>query len=78
LNEDHRTQIALYMQRHTVKPGITGLAQIRGFRGETNKPQDMEKRIQCDLEYIRNWSISLDIKILLLTAKHIFTTKNAC
>ena len=77
LNEDHRNQIALYMQRHTVKPGITGLAQIRGFRGETTEPQDMEKRIQCDLEYIRTWSISLDFKILLLTVKHIFTTDMA-
>lgn len=77
LNEDHRNQIALYMQRHTVKPGITGLAQIRGFRGETTEPQDMEKRIQCDLEYIRNWSLSLDIKILILTVKHIITTEKA-
>lgn len=77
LNEEYRNSIPLYMQRHNVKPGITGLAQIRGFRGETNNPQDMGNRIQSDLEYIRNWSLSMDIKILLLTAKHIITTEKA-
>lgn len=77
LNEEYRNLIPLYMQRHNVKPGITGLAQIRGFRGETNNLQDMGNRVQSDLEYIRNWSLSMDIKILFLTAKHIITTQKA-
>ena len=77
LNEDHRNVISLYMKRHTVKPGITGLAQIRGFRGETISDGHMEKRISSDLEYIRNWSFSLDLKILALTLVHIITTDKA-
>ena len=77
LNEVYRNAIPLYMQRHNVKPGISGLAQIRGFRGETNTPDAMEKRIQCDLEYIRNWSFSLDLKIIALTIKHLITTDKA-
>jgi putative colanic acid biosynthesis UDP-glucose lipid carrier transferase len=77
LNEDHRDVIALYMKRHTVKPGITGLAQIRGFRGETKSDGLMEKRIDSDLEYIRNWSFSLDLKILALTFVHLITTDKA-
>jgi putative colanic acid biosynthesis UDP-glucose lipid carrier transferase len=77
LNEEHRDVISLYMQRHTVKPGITGLAQIRGFRGETISDGMMEKRIASDLEYIRNWSLTLDLKILALTFVHVITTDKA-
>ncbi len=66
-NEFYRNQIPGYMLRHKVKPGITGLAQISGFRGETDTLDKMEGRIHYDLEYIRNWSIGLDFKILLLT-----------
>ena len=55
-----------------MKPGITGWAQIHGFRGETDTDEKMEKRVQYDLEYINNWSIWLDIKILLLTPLSLF------
>ncbi len=66
-NEWYRGQIKGYMLRHKVKPGITGLAQINGYRGETDTLDKMEGRIQYDLTYIRNWSLWLDIKIILLT-----------
>ncbi|GJE25620.1 hypothetical protein LKMONMHP_0458 [Methylobacterium organophilum] len=60
-------RIALYARRHNVKPGITGWAQVNGFRGETLTDADMEKRVQADLHYIDNWSIWLDLKIILQT-----------
>jgi putative colanic acid biosysnthesis UDP-glucose lipid carrier transferase len=63
-NEFYRGQIKGYMLRHKVKPGITGLAQINGFRGETETLDKMSGRIAYDLEYIRNWSLLLDLKIL--------------
>jgi putative colanic acid biosynthesis UDP-glucose lipid carrier transferase len=56
-----------YFNRHRVKPGITGWAQVHGFRGETNDPDMMAKRVQFDLEYIENWSIWLDLKIIIMT-----------
>lgn len=63
-NEQYRLLVENYMIRHKVKPGITGLAQIHGFRGETDTIDKMEKRIQYDLEYIQSWSLLLDIKIV--------------
>jgi putative colanic acid biosynthesis UDP-glucose lipid carrier transferase len=60
--------IAEYALRRHVKPGLTGLAQVHGLRGETKTPTHMEMRVQKDLWYIRNWSFWLDIRILLLTA----------
>ncbi len=66
-NEYYRGQIKGYMLRHKVKPGITGLAQISGFRGETDTLDKMQGRVKYDLEYIRTWSIFLDIKIIFLT-----------
>ncbi len=72
-NEFYRGQVKGYMLRHKVKPGITGLAQINGFRGETDSLDKMEGRIQYDLNYIRNWSLWLDIKIVLLTLLKGFT-----
>ncbi|TPQ25257.1 undecaprenyl-phosphate glucose phosphotransferase [Methylomonas koyamae] len=66
-NEYYRKQIQGYMLRHKMKPGITGLAQISGCRGETETIDKMEARIHHDLEYIRNWSVILDIKIVILT-----------
>ncbi|HHU4803590.1 TPA: undecaprenyl-phosphate glucose phosphotransferase, partial [Klebsiella pneumoniae] len=66
-NEQYRNIIEGYMLRHKVKPGITGWAQINGWRGETDTIDKMEKRIEYDLEYIREWSIWLDLKIILLT-----------
>lgn len=77
LNEYYRSSIKSYMFRHAFKPGITGLAQIRGYRGETNEPHAMQKRIESDLEYITNWNLLLDIKILTLTTFHLFTTDKA-
>jgi putative colanic acid biosynthesis UDP-glucose lipid carrier transferase len=66
-NEEYRKLIPYYMLRHKVKPGITGWAQINGFRGETDTLDKMEGRIDHDLDYIRNWSLFMDIKIIFLT-----------
>lgn len=75
-NEFYRGQIKGYMLRHKVKPGITGLAQVNGFRGETETLDKMSGRIAYDLEYIRNWSILLDIKILWKTIFKGFVGEN--
>ena len=77
LNEQYRSKIDDYMKRHTVKPGLTGLAQINGFRGETHSSEAMERRIDFDLQYIQEWSILLDFKILLLTVFHVVSTDKA-
>ncbi len=66
-NEYYRKLIPGYMLRHKVKPGITGLAQINGFRGETETLEKMQERIKYDLDYIRHWSLWLDFKIIFLT-----------
>jgi len=71
-NEQYRTLIKGYMVRHKVRPGITGLAQINGARGETSRLEEMEARIRLDLEYLRGWSPLLDFKILALTLVKIF------
>ena len=63
----YRKLISGYMLRHKVKPGITGLAQINGWRGETDTVEKMEKRIESDLKYLRQWSLFLDLKIIVLT-----------
>ena len=76
-NEFYRTAIHGYMLRHKVKPGITGLAQVKGYRGETKILEKMEGRIKYDLEYIRTWSIWLDIKLILMTVLVGFNNKNA-
>jgi putative colanic acid biosynthesis UDP-glucose lipid carrier transferase len=76
-NEQYRKLIPKYMLRHTVKPGITGWAQINGLRGETETLDKMEKRVQYDLYYIDNWSLWMDIKIILLTIIKGFINKNA-
>ncbi len=76
-NEEYREKIQGYMLRHKVKPGITGLAQINGFRGETDTLDKMEGRIHYDLQYIQSWSLGLDLKIILLTIFKGFTHKNA-
>jgi len=77
LNESHRKVVQGYMLRHKVKPGITGWAQINGWRGETDTLEKMEKRIEFDLDYIRNWSLVFDLKIVLLTIARGFRHKNA-
>jgi len=71
-NEIYRGQIQGYMLRHKVKPGITGLAQISGFRGETDTLDKMEGRIKYDLQYIRNWSLLSDFKIVFFTVFKCF------
>jgi putative colanic acid biosynthesis UDP-glucose lipid carrier transferase len=76
-NEEYRGLIRGYMQRHIIKPGITGLAQIKGFRGETDTKEKMEQRIKYDMEYLNNWSIWLDLKIILLTPIVLFKGENA-
>lgn len=76
-NEEYRGKIQGYMLRHKVKPGITGLAQINGFRGETDTLDKMEGRIHYDLNYIQTWSIALDLKIIFLTIFKGFVNKNA-
>ena len=78
LDEQHRRLIPRYMLRHKIRPGITGLAQINGFRGPTDTPDKMQKRIAYDIEYIDQWSLLLDLKIILLTVLRGFTDKNAC
>ncbi len=76
-NEQYRKQIRGYMLRHKVKPGITGLAQIHGWRGETETVDKMEMRVKYDLEYVQNWSLWLDLKIIFLTVFKGFVNKNA-
>lgn len=72
-NIEYSKRIIDYLSRHRIKPGITGLAQIRGFRGETKELSQMEKRVQCDLEYINNWSIGLDLSIMVRTLFALFS-----
>ena len=76
-NELYRKVIDSYMLRHLVKPGITGWAQINGWRGETDSDEKMLKRIQYDLDYIKHWSLRLDLKIIILTIFKGFVGKNA-
>ena len=66
-NVMYSEKVKAYLARHRIKPGITGWAQINGFRGETVLIEDMQRRVELDLEYISNWSPMLDLKILLLT-----------
>ena len=77
LNEQFANRLPLYAARHRVLPGITGLAQVYGFRGETDTLEKMAKRLEYDLTYIRKWSIWLDLKIILLTLTGRFTDPNA-
>ncbi len=76
-NEHYRHLIHGYMLRHKVKPGITGWAQVNGWRGETNTVDKMQKRVDYDLHYIRNWSLWLDMRIVWLTVLRGFTGRNA-
>jgi putative colanic acid biosynthesis UDP-glucose lipid carrier transferase len=75
-DELYSKRIGDYYARHNIKPGITGLAQVRGYRGETKELDQMTKRIESDIEYINNWSVWLDISILMRTAT-AFTGKGA-
>lgn len=75
-NEEYRQKISGYMMRHKIKPGITGWAQVNGWRGETDTLEKMEKRVEFDLEYMKNWSIWFDLKILCLTLVRGFGGKD--
>ena len=77
LNEEFRTVIRRYMVRHKIKPGITGLAQVNGWRGETETLDKMQQRVAHDIEYLRRWSLRLDLKILLQTLIVPFHGRNA-
>ncbi|MDH4610286.1 undecaprenyl-phosphate glucose phosphotransferase [Pseudomonas sp. BN102] len=72
-NDYYIDKIAAYMARHRIKPGITGLAQINGWRGETETIDKMQKRVELDLAYINNWSLWLDIKIMVQTPLALFS-----
>ncbi|HMJ06530.1 MAG TPA: sugar transferase, partial [Chthoniobacterales bacterium] len=66
-NNQFSQHLANYNVRTFVKPGITGLAQVRGFRGEAHNNSDIEKRVACDIEYLENWNLSLECLIILRT-----------
>lgn len=76
-NELYRKQIKGYMIRHKVKPGITGWAQVNGSRGETDTVDKMEKRIEYDLDYLRHWSLAMDLLIILKTVGVVIKDENA-
>jgi putative colanic acid biosynthesis UDP-glucose lipid carrier transferase len=76
-NEMYRKLIPGYMVRHKVKPGITGLAQVNGLRGETRTVEQMEARVRYDLEYLRTWSLELDLEILAKTVLRVFNDSKA-
>ncbi|MEM1380304.1 MAG: undecaprenyl-phosphate glucose phosphotransferase [Pseudomonadota bacterium] len=76
-DEYYSALIKDYAARHRVKPGMTGWAQVNGFRGETNEPEKMEARLRYDLDYIENWSLWFDMRILILTVKAVLKPENA-
>jgi putative colanic acid biosynthesis UDP-glucose lipid carrier transferase len=76
-NEQYRRVISGYMIRHKIRPGITGWAQINGYRGETDTLEKMRRRVACDIEYLKNWSIWLDVKIVVRTILMVFDDRNA-
>jgi putative colanic acid biosynthesis UDP-glucose lipid carrier transferase len=76
-NEMYRKLIKGYMIRHKVRPGITGWAQVNGLRGETDTLDKMKERIEYDLEYLRNWSLLLDLKIVVKTVFVVLRKQNA-
>ena len=76
-NELYRKQIKGYMLRHKVRPGITGWAQVNGFRGETDTLDKMEARIAYDLDYLRRWSLALDLWIIARTVGVVLKRDNA-
>jgi len=76
-NEMYRKLIKGYMIRHKVLPGMTGLAQVNGGRGETTKLEDMQARVRFDLEYLRHWTPLLDLKIMVKTALLVLNDRKA-
>ncbi|MBC7700053.1 undecaprenyl-phosphate glucose phosphotransferase [Aquabacterium sp.] len=76
-NEEYRRLIKAYMVRHKVRPGITGWAQVNGYRGETETIDKMQARVEFDLEYLRNWSLGLDLQIIIRTIRLMIFDRNA-
>ena len=76
-NEEYRRLIKAYMVRHKVRPGITGWAQVNGYRGETETIDKMQARVEYDLEYLRNWSLGLDLQIIIRTIRLVMFDRNA-
>jgi putative colanic acid biosysnthesis UDP-glucose lipid carrier transferase len=76
-NDQYRKIVKSYMARHKVKPGITGWAQVNGLRGETDTVDKMARRVEYDLEYLRNWSLALDLMIIARTARQMFFDRKA-
>ncbi len=76
-NEEYRRIVKAYMVRHKVKPGITGWAQVNGQRGETDTLAKMQARVEYDLEYLRNWSLGLDLQIIVRTIRLVLFDRNA-
>ena len=76
-NEMYRELVKAYMVRHKVRPGITGWAQINGHRGETDTIEKMKARVEYDLQYLRGWSLRLDLQIIARTVKLVFFDRNA-
>ena len=72
LSSEYQKDVDDYFKRHAVKPGITGLAQVSGYRGEIKKRSDIKNRVRLDIFYIENWSFLLDIKIILMTVFNVF------
>ena len=70
--EEYSELIGKYMVRQLVKPGITGAAQVKGYRGETRELKDMEGRVRMDVWYLENWSLALDINLIALTVWNVF------
>ena len=76
-NEHYRHRIPGYMLRHRIRPGITGWAQVNGWRGETDTLDKMEHRVELDLWYIRSWSLWLDLRIIARTTWRVLADKSA-
>jgi undecaprenyl-phosphate galactose phosphotransferase/putative colanic acid biosynthesis UDP-glucose lipid carrier transferase len=76
-HDDHYGDLlSEYAFRHHVKPGITGWAQVRGYRGETAQVEQMKGRVDCDIWYINNWTLTLDIKIIMMTCFEVVHNRN--
>jgi putative colanic acid biosynthesis UDP-glucose lipid carrier transferase len=76
-NQHYRKLVSGYMLRHKVRPGITGLSQVNGLRGETVDVEKMRRRVELDIEYLKNWSLGLDVRILLKTLRVMWSDKSA-
>lgn len=75
MNKEFKTQIEKYNSRHKIKPGITGLAQVKGYRGEIERPHQIRSRVRLDYFYIQNWTFLLDVKICLLTVYELLVNR---